>query len=140
MTKRLLPLAIAWLFAACLAGQSFPGDEVMGTFGFEALPLELTCELAEVPREGFSFQGTFSRNKGQSEAWSHLGGTSREATFDGQVLTSERSAVRQFSECQCESPTTLHEVLAVALVSQSQDRELGGACPENALDGGMPAP
>lgn len=139
MPRSLLPLAL--LLPACFTEPTYPGDEVMGTFAFEATPKLIDCLIEEVPRDaGFSFQGTFSRRKGQSEAWLTLGGVSREATFDGQLVTSERSAPRLFPECNCGENTSLQETLHAALLSTSQDRELSNACPADPLDGGLPTP
>jgi hypothetical protein len=127
--------------AACLSQTALPGDEVMGHFVFSAEPLTSTCaEHAEFSTAPFEFEGTFTRSADQQQVWFTLGSVPREATFDGQVMRSRFSAARRFAACACVTGTQLDETLEVALVSASQNQALGGRCPEQALDGGIPVP
>ncbi|MFZ5471850.1 MAG: hypothetical protein ACOZIN_20665 [Myxococcota bacterium] len=143
--KRPLAVLAALACARCLTSETFPGDEVMGTFSFQAEELSKDCQLSDIPEGGFGpFTGTFSRIKGQPEAWLTLGEVSREAVFDGQVVSSTRRAPRRFPECQCDD-TEVEETLTVALLSKSQDQEVerlfgAAGCPPSPLDGGVPAP
>jgi hypothetical protein len=125
--------------SACLPEASFPGAEVMGTFRFQAQAWSSDCVgISDLPDGGFPFGGTFSRTQGQSQAWFTLGERSQEATFDGQLFSSTRTAARSFLDCECDEQVQLVETLSVALVSRSQNRVLEGGCPERPLDGGMP--
>jgi hypothetical protein len=134
-------LAAALAGFACLPEPKYPGNEVMGTFDFTATALSDDCAgLSDIPDGGFTFSGTFSRQTDNSQAWFTLGGISREASFDGQVVRSERTAPRRFPECLCGDKVNMVETLVVALSSKSQDALLGGGCPDAALDGGLPAP
>ena len=115
-----------------------PGDQVMGNYAFTAEPLELDCAVDGIASAGFSFSGTFSRDSQSGEAWFRLNNVVREATFDGQVARATYAAARTFA-AQCDGCTTeLQESLAVAILSKSQNDAAGDACPETALDGGVP--
>lgn len=127
------------MLCACLDEPPFRGDEVMGTFAFTAEPWVLDCELADVAKDRFDFTGTFSRFRDGGEAFFTLNGVETPAEFDGQVVRTERAAARRFPECECGDRTSLHEMLAVALLSKSQDEALEGSCPPDALDGGIPS-
>ena len=126
---------------ACPGSSKYPGDEVMGTFSFTAEIVSNDCNFAEVPDSGFGFQGTFSRDRDAGTAYFTVNGISRSAIFDGQYVTSEATAPRQFGACNCTS-TILDETLKVALLSTSQVASLPdpGQCPANPLDGGVPIP
>ncbi len=127
--------------AACPGSQKFPGDELIGTFAFTTEIVSNDCPFAEVPDSGFAFQGTFSRDRDAGTAYLTVNGVSRSATFDGQYVTSEATAPRQFGACLCLS-TILDETLKVALLSASQVAALPNSeqCPTNPLDGGVPTP
>lgn len=136
-----LPAAFALAACACLPDPKYPGNEVMGTFEFTATAVSDDCVgLSDIPDGGFTFSGTFSRQTDNSQAWFTLGGISREASFDGQVLRSVRTAGRRFPECVCGDKVSLVETMVVALSSKSQDALLAGGCPDAPLDGGMPEP
>jgi hypothetical protein len=123
------------------AEEHFPGSEVMGTFAFTATapPLDGTCTFAEMPTADFAFTGTFSRNP-DGETFFTLAETDRAATFDGQLATSSQSAPRVFQDCNCATGTQVNETITVALLSRSQTDAVGGNCPPNPLDGGVPPP
>jgi hypothetical protein len=135
----------------CTTQTHYPGSEVMGTFVFQAFAVSNTCVLpngggyvnpTDYPTDagadgGFSFQGTFSRNPGTTQVWFTLGGNNWPATFDGQDATAVLNAQRRLAECSCGS-LTLVETIDAALLSSSQSLALGGACPPNPLDGGIP--
>ncbi|MHB8873813.1 MAG: hypothetical protein ACYC8T_09035 [Myxococcaceae bacterium] len=155
--RRLAVAALACALFACVDEPRFPGNEVMGTFALHATPVADDCQRADelldgsvpgvpdggfvsIPTEGFEFGATFSRQKDNSQAWLTVGGVWGEAVFDGQVVTSTRSAYRSFPECRCGDGVQVVETMRVALVSRSQSGALDGGCPANPLDGGMPAP
>jgi hypothetical protein len=123
-----------------------PGDVRLGVFGFKATALELKCALPN-PVDGgaalsdapFSFNATLTADSASTQAWLTLSLAPREATWDGKVFTSQASSSRVFTGCEA-CRTSLQELFEVALVSQSQDAVLGGACPLEPLDGGVPRP
>ena len=124
--------------AACVGGEKFAGDELLGAFHLTANPVSDNCPFTEVPDGGFTFDGTFSRYRNPgTQAFFTINTVVRDAGFDGQILTSELSATRQFQACNC-TATTVDETLRVALLSSSQDNALNHACPTNPLDGGVP--
>lgn len=124
--------------AACPAETVMPGDQDLGTYRFDAEPLELDCLVDGVAGDGFSFDGTFSRDTVTNEAWYRLNNVVREASFDGQVARATYAAPRSFAS-QCDGCTTeLRESIAVAILSKSQNDAAGDGCPEGALDGGLP--
>ncbi|MBI3182427.1 MAG: hypothetical protein HYZ28_09810 [Myxococcales bacterium] len=139
-SRLLLPALLGAVAAGCPSGQSTAGLELMGTFALTAEPLVFDCPLSEVSEAGFQLTVTFSRDAGESRVAYQHGGLVSEATFDGQVVEAARLAVRRLPSCNCGEQTQLRETLRVALLSQSQDRELSGRCPERPLDGGVPSP
>lgn len=126
------------LALSCADGTKYAGDEVIGTFLFRAEPLVIDCGLGEVPDGGFDFQGTLSHHRDSTQAYITVNGYARDAGFDGQVLVSQHMAPRTFSGCgRCQ--TQVRETISVAVVSKSQSAALGDKCPDNPLDGGVPA-
>ncbi len=138
--KRLTPTLSLLFLAGCPSANQVLGDEPMGRFKLQASLFSSDCQLSDVPDGGFAFDAELSRNRGTSQAWLVIGGIARDAGFDGQVATSTHSAPRRFEECGCGDQTLIQETLTVALLSSSQDRALGGACPPSPLDGGVPRP
>lgn len=134
---RVLLLTFALCAAACTADRPPPGDEILGAYNFTATPLGFDCALVDVPDGGFTFTATLSRFRDAGTAFFTLGGVSRDAGWDGQIFTSPGSAPRAFSECSS-CTTTLDELLAVALLSRSQNAAAQELCPANPLDGGIP--
>lgn len=124
------------LWSAC-PPTPLPGDEDLGSFGLHAEPTARDCTLEEVSAGSFDFDVRFSRQADASVAWATLGGVSRDASWDGQVMTSTAWAPRVFQQC-AGCITVMAERLDVALLSNSQAAVLAGTCPESALDGGVP--
>ena len=130
----------AVLVCACTPETQLPGDEPMGSYSFEAIPLELDCRLTDIAEGGFTFTGAFSRDSESGAAWFRLNNILREAQFDGQVITSSYAAPRVFNDALCKGCSTeLQESFALAILSKSQNDASGGSCPEGALDGGIPS-
>jgi hypothetical protein len=155
--RRCMPWVLVLITAGCPPpGPGFPGDEVMGVFAFTAhvtlLPdgsldpawqdcLAQSPPINEIPTADFTFEGTFSRDRGSGAAWLTLNGVPRPAAFDGQYVTSSSTADRQFKaygDGGQVGPGQVTETLRVALLSRSQSQALGGACPPDALSGGLP--
>jgi hypothetical protein len=135
--RRVLLAAVAVL-QGCTAETPMPGDEEMGTYAFTATPLELNCEVGDIPEGGFSFTGTWSRDTSTGEAWYRLNNVVSQASFDGQVATVSYTAPRTFGG-PCEGCSTeLRETVTVAILSKSQNDAAGDLCPTDVLDGGLP--
>lgn len=115
------------------------GDQPADAGPDGGVPPAPQCELVEVTGADFEFNATLTRESTSERAWITLNTYSREGTFDGQVLRTQAEASRVFVACgKCS--TRVVETLDVAVLSRSQNEALMGACPENALDGGVPAP
>ena len=138
---RALPLLLAALLLGCPVDGP-PGDENMGLYQFRAEPLSISCGLPDIPNNGFDFSGTFSRFRDGGAVFLTLNGLSRDAGFDGQIVTSSHSAPRTFElpdggHCApCEMRVV--ETMSIALLSKSQSAAVGDRCPDNPLDGGVP--
>lgn len=139
-------------FAACPSTPSLPGNEAMGIFELHAEPLSIDCPLGALPDGGFDFEVTARHDKGQSGAYLLISGVAGDAGFDGQYVTSVRSAPRSFDmldggTCTLtledggpgDCASTLTETFVFALLSQEEDMAAGGQCPTNPLDGGVEA-
>jgi hypothetical protein len=143
MRSRPLALLVCAAAAAC-SDTPMPGNQVLGRYEFQAVPLEASCAI-DVSQDGFTFAGTFSRDSETGEAWYRLNSIVREATFDGQVATATYSAPRVFiggcdgGDCCAGCTTELRETVVVGLMSKSMNDAAGDACPANPLDGGMPS-
>ncbi|MFZ5443841.1 MAG: hypothetical protein ACOZQL_27805 [Myxococcota bacterium] len=137
------PAALLLLGALALVGCPVavpPGDVQMGTWAMTATNGVLVCELPEFGDGGdFSFTATLTADSASTAAWLTLSGYSRAASFDGQVFSSVGEASRVFADCS-DCTTKVVETLTVAVLSRSQSEALGGGCPDDALDGGVPAP
>lgn len=133
----------SFVLAACQPDVAFSGNELMGTFAFRADLSHPTrfpdggtplingipaCDFSEVRDGGFDFDGTFSRFKDTSEAFFKVNGNSRNATFDGQTLTSTQRAPRRFERIGCPPDWQVDETLQVVLLSESQSRALQDNC------------
>lgn len=136
----LVPLAAVLAIAACSSSANLPGQKVIGTYAFTAAPTGGDCSFIEQPDGGFTYNATLSFDPGTSHGYVTINGVSRDAGFDGQVMDAPASANRVFSECNCGNNVVVNERITVALLSASQRAAVGGSCPPNPLDGGVPAP
>jgi hypothetical protein len=157
--------AVAVLSGVVLSGSACddepdgPGREKMGTYELTAEVVTLAdggldpgyqdCTLrnpgmTELPSSSFPFEVILTRNPDTNETFLTLGGVTRPATFDGQFVESTFFARREFANCcvgaDGQNLGQLEERLRVALLSRSQSDALGGRCPPNPLDGGVPGP
>lgn len=141
MTRLLLILTTLAL-CGCPVVDTTPGDENMGLYQFRAEPVSLVCGLPDIPAGVFDFSGTISRFRDGGAVFLTLNGISRDAGFNGQIVTSSHSAARTFKlpdagDCgACDMRVV--ETLTVALLSKSQSSAVGDRCPVNPLDGGVP--
>jgi len=136
-------LQIALLaLTACPSSQTIHGQEI-GSFTFSAVPVSNDCNFEAIPPigadGGFTFDAILSRDPESTQAFMRVGNVERDAGFDGQIFISEASAPRHFVECgtNCDSVLVV-ETVRIILLSSSQDSALGGHCPPNPLDGGVP--
>ncbi|HEX8703437.1 MAG TPA: hypothetical protein VF815_31665, partial [Myxococcaceae bacterium] len=139
MLRRLALLAIpAFLLAvACFTDPVFPGDQVLGTFRFNATVdrQRTNCDLrnpefAALGDAGvFRFDGTFSRNSDERTGFLTVQGYSRDAGYDGQRVSSLHRAAATLPSCGngCNG-TAIEESLDVILLSDSQDQLIGRRC------------
>lgn len=125
--------------AACPQTVTPPGDEQMGkyVFGATEAPVpsgQTRCPFREIPDAGFSFEAYFSRNKDPgTTAWVTIGAVPHEATFDGQVITAQYGAQRNFADCSaCPNAdggrgiVTMTENITTTIVSKSQSDAVMG--------------
>ena len=148
--RRGLSLVLGLLLSGCPGPATPLGEEVLGQFELVAEPVASTCTYGEAPSGSLPFTLKVRRALDGGAVTVTLNGLERPASFDGQVLRTEFDAPRVFADCSCSAEqrdagcactgATLTETLEVALASLSQDQALGGVCPVNALDGGMPTP
>ncbi|MDC0710514.1 hypothetical protein POL68_18705 [Stigmatella sp. ncwal1] len=141
-----LLLSVLAVVAACITDPVFPGDQVLGTFRFEATVdrQRTTCDLrgpdfASLSDAGtFLFDGTFSRNADQPQGWLTVQGFARDAGYEGARVVSVHRAATRPPSCgpSCEG-TEVEESLNVLLLSNSQDTLIGRRC-SGLVDGGVP--
>jgi hypothetical protein len=148
--RGVLGVLVACAVAACLTAPP-PGNQGLGVYALYADPQVLPdvdggdggfwpdCQLGEVNTAPFTFEATLTRQSDGSAAWMTLAGYSRDATWDGQVMTSTAVADRVFNECAT-CNLRIAETITLALLSQSQAAAVGLRCPASPLDGGVPAP
>jgi hypothetical protein len=138
--------AMALVAVACLSTETvFPGEQVLGTFRFDATldRSRTTCtgqtgEPVQLSDAGvLSFQGTFSRNDGGT-GFLTVQGFSRGAEYSGQRVVSTHTVAAAFSGCGagCEG-SKITETLDTILLSSSQDELIGRNCL-GLVDGGVP--
>ena len=139
----LLPLALLAL-SGCIEESTLPGDEVLGTFAFNAsLVPGNNCPAGEVSDAGIAFDGTLTRESEGGRAYFVVSGFARDAGFDGQRVSSVQRASQPGYMPSCGSTCTAVEVeqtLRLLLLSSSQNELYGKdkSCAE-LLDGGLPA-
>lgn len=142
----LLSLPALAVVAACFTDPVYPGDQLLGTFRFEATVdrQRTTCDLrgpdfTQLNDAGtFAFEGTFSRDTDAAEGFFTVQGFSRDAGYTGQRVTSFHRANARLPSCgtNCEG-TQVEETLDVILLSNSQDNLIGRRC-SGLVDGGVP--
>ena len=138
--RLVLIAAAGLLLAACVSQHKIPGQTVIGSFHFGATLTASSCAFAEQPDGGlFFYDATFSYDP-DGGAFMTVADVDRDGGFDGQIFESWASANRLFNECDCGENVTVNEHVEVALLSKTQGDAVGGRCPANPLDGGVPAP
>jgi len=140
-----LPAAAVVAAMACYSDPVYPGNQVLGTFRFEARldPARTTCDasvrdFAQLDDAGvFRFEGTFSRDTDAGTGYFTVQGFSRDAGYAGQDVTSTLKANAPRATCGtgCED-SAIEETLKVTLFSDSQARTLNRDCRQH--DGGIP--
>lgn len=140
-----LPAAAVVTAVACISDPVYPGNQLMGTFQFEARldPAGSTCdasvpEFAQVDDAGvFRFEGTFSKNEDGGVGWFTVQGFNRDAKYEGQNVDSMLRATAPRASCgaACKD-SQIEESLKVMLFSDSQAQEMGREC--KGFDGGTP--
>jgi len=140
-----LPVVAIAVAMACYSQPVYPGDQVLGTFRFEARvdAARTTCDasvpdFAQVNDAGvFLFEGTFSRDTDAGTGYFTVQNYSRDAGYEGQVATSTLRANAPRASCGtgCED-SSIEETLRVTLFSDSQARALNRDCRQ--FDGGIP--
>ncbi|AGC48292.1 hypothetical protein NVS55_34365 [Myxococcus stipitatus] len=140
-----LPAAAVVTAVACISDPVYPGNQLMGTFQFEARldPAGTTCdasmpEFAQLDDAGvFRFEGTFSKNEDGGVGWFTVQGFNRDAKYEGQTVDSTLSATAPRASCGTDcKDSKIEETLKVTLFSDSQSRELNRDCLR--FDGGTP--
>lgn len=127
---------------SCQSNPTVQG-QLIGSFTFSAIPVSTDCSFVAIPAlgsdGGFTFDAILSRDPSSTQAFMIVGSVQRNAGFDGQVFTSLAGSSRHFIECGsgCD-PVPMLETLRVVLLSSSQLSAVGGSCPPNPLDGGIP--
>lgn len=130
---------------AVVGCQSNPkiNGQLIGSFTFSATPVSSDCSLTAIPPVGadggFTFDAILSRDPSSTKAFMRIGNVEQDAGFDGQLFTYAGSAPRHFIECggACD-PVPVVETFSAVLLSSSQNAAVGGVCPPDALDGGVP--
>jgi hypothetical protein len=112
-----------------------PPGTAMGTFTCSVTPLEYACGLSDVTDGGFGFSMVLSHDLNSTQAWVTVGGYTRDAGFDGQVMESTAEADRIFDQC-AECRTRMIESMRFTVLSRSQWAAQGSCL----ADGGYPAP
>lgn len=140
-----LPVVAVVTAMACYSDPVYPGNQVLGTFRFEARldAARTTCDasvadFAQLDDAGvFRFEGTFSRDTDAGTGYFTVQGYSRDAGYTGQEATSTLRANAPRATCGtgCED-SAIEETLHVTLFSDSQARTLNRDCRQH--DGGIP--
>jgi hypothetical protein len=140
-----LPALVVVAFA-CYSDPVFPGEQVLGTFRFDATidSSRTTCgnESGHPVQLGdagpLRFEGTFSRPAGGDAGWLTVQGFARNAQYDGQRVVSLQRVPAALQGCgaTCEG-AQIEETLDTLLLSRSQDELIGRKCA-GLVDGGVP--
>lgn len=141
----LFPAAALAVAVGCFSDPVYPGNQVLGTFRFQAKldAARTTCDagsrdFAQLDDAGtFIFEGTFSRDTDAGTGFLTVQGFSRDAGYTGQSVSSTHRATARRDSCGtgCED-SEIEEALNVVLLSDSQARNVARDC--KALDGGIP--
>ncbi|GMT98382.1 hypothetical protein KH5H1_25010 [Corallococcus caeni] len=141
----LFPAAALAVAVGCFSDPVYPGNQVMGTFRFQAKldAARTTCDagsrdFAQLDDAGtFTFEGTFSRDTDAGTGFFTVQGFSRDAGYTGQSVSSTHRATARRDSCGtgCED-SEIEEALNVMLLSDSQSRNVARDCKR--LDGGVP--
>ncbi|HME92294.1 MAG TPA: hypothetical protein VKE49_12775 [Myxococcaceae bacterium] len=146
--KRRLGAALFALYA-CSSSPPILGEQI-GKFTFKATKQVFDqcnfvgTNFGDAGVDGgplFTFEAILSHDTMSEKAVMLLGSVQRDGGFDGQYFVSQQAALRQFAECglSCDK-TTVDETIRLALFSRTQKDAVGGSCPPNPLDGGVPSP
>jgi hypothetical protein len=138
--------AMVLVAVACLSNDPvIPGEQVLGTFRFDATldRSRTTCtgspgEPVQLGDAGvLRFEATYSRNDGGT-GFLTVQGFSRGAEYSDQRVVSTHTVAATFSGCgaSCEG-SKITETLDTILLSSSQDELIGRNCL-GLVDGGVP--
>jgi len=136
-----LTAAATVVLAAC-PGQQYPGTQIV-TFSLNARGIPGSLEAcrdagySEIPDPdaGFTFSAIFSGSEDGTITSMTIQDFTRDATFDGVVITSPYTAPREF--VRCDGGSTVDEELFVLPISLTQSRALNGDCPADPLQPGV---
>lgn len=141
----LFPAAALAVAAGCFTDPVYPGNQVLGSFRFQAKldAARTTCDagsrdFAQLDDAGvFYFEGTFSRDTDAGTGFLTVLGFTRDAGYTGQSVSSTHRATAPRASCGtgCED-SEIEESLNVMLLSNSQARNVARDCSR--LDGGVP--
>jgi hypothetical protein len=132
---------------ACFSDPVYPGEQVLGTFRFDATldRSRTTCtgqtgEPVQLGDAGpLRFEGTYSRGLDGGRGFFTVQGYSRSATYEGQKAVSAHRAAAVLQGCgtNCQG-SQVEETLDTVLLSSSQDELIGRKCAGLQADGGVP--
>ncbi len=136
------------LSSACVSEPVYPGDLVVGLFGFHAQAdwARTDCnpdggDFSRLSDGGFDFTGTFSRESRDGGAWLTVNGFSRPALYDAaaqRYVSTQRSGAPVPSCGEACLGAQIEETLSVVVLSDSQSRAMGSRCANLPTDGGLP--
>ncbi|MFL5348691.1 MAG: hypothetical protein ACJ8AT_28175 [Hyalangium sp.] len=148
--QKLVLLSVPILVVAavsCLSNSNVPGDQVLGTFRFDATIdwARTNCSASDggivtIGDAGtLRFEGTYSRQQAGDAGWLTTQGFSRNAQYEGQRAVSVQHVVTTLAGCgaSCEG-AAIDETLDTLLLSSSQDELIGRKCSGLLSDGGIP--
>jgi len=137
---------LALVAVACFSDPVYPGEQVLGTFRFDATldRSRTTCtgqpgEPVQLGDAGpLRFEGTYSRETDGGKGFFTVQGFSRSAQYEGQKAVSTHKVAAVFQSCgtDCQG-SQIEETLDTLLLSTSQDELIGRKCA-GLVDGGVP--
>jgi hypothetical protein len=138
--------ALAVVAVACFSDPVYPGDQVLGTFRFDATLDRSRTTCTGQPGEPLQlgdggtlrFEGTYSREADGGMGFFTVQGFSRSAQYEGHQVVSTHKVATTFQGCgtDCEG-SQIEETLDTLLLSTSEDELIGGRC-SGLVDGGVP--